>query len=59
MRRRLGDGNTRRIPSVRDEGDWRAMIMEDVIGDTLVAVDRPRRTLSRKRAPKGQRRHEP
>jgi hypothetical protein len=60
MRLRLGDGNTRRVPSTREIDDWRAYIFEDVIGDTLVAADRPRRTSPRPNRPrKGMRRHEP
>lgn len=60
MRMKLGDGGFRRVPSTREPDDWRAYIIEDVIGDTFVAVDRPRRTMPRRvRNSKGAKRHVP
>jgi hypothetical protein len=34
MRQRLGDGSSRRMPSVRDDDrDWRGDIIEDVVSE--------------------------
>jgi hypothetical protein len=40
VRVKLGDGTFRRIPTVRDERDWRELVIDDVIGEPFVAVDR-------------------
>lgn len=53
MRRRLGDGNFRHVPSTTDGEDWREELLDDVMGsDMRPAVDRPRnRKLRRDRTP--------